>query len=151
MKFRSEKGDSSPPMMWRKRFRYFVTTILPLLLFGILVFGLSMNTHQYYAEGKELCDSIDAILIAEKLCRDSDDCTKKEYVFFYPATGVEVDVYGITDQSLIKKIVDSCIEKHAINRGIRYELTMYRQTKAEDVKKLISERPILRLILKKEE
>lgn len=151
MGFKSERGDSTPPTKWRKRLRYFATKILPLLLFGILVFGLSFNTARYYTEGRELYDSIHAILIAEKLCGNQEDCIRKEYVFFKRATGVDVFVYGITDQSLIKKIVNLCVEKHASNRGIRYELTMYRQTKAEDIKELVSEKPILKLILKKEE
>ncbi len=151
MGFRSERIDGRPSTKWTNRLRYFVTTIFPLLLFGILVVGLSMNTERYYTEGRELCDSIKTILIAGKLCSDQEDCTRKKYVFFECATGVYISIYGITDQSLIKKIVALCIEKHANNRGIRYELTMYRQTKEEDVKTLISDRPILRIILKKEE
>lgn len=66
-------------------------------------------------------------------------------------TGVYIWVYGIVDESIIKKIVETCIEEHKKNSGITYELTMYSITKDEEYKNSKPKKTILKLVLEKED
>jgi hypothetical protein len=107
---------------------------------------------QFYPQIHELNDSVCSLFISERICRDKNDCrsSKKQYVFYEGGGGVYVSVYGITDQSISKKIVNLCIDAHAKNPGIHYQLVMYPETKAE-TEKGKRKTKTLELILRKEE
>jgi hypothetical protein len=131
------------------RYHYFKNIIIAII--SIITVCYSCGGFRCNPQSKELIDSIYSLLISEKFCSDENDCRNKEYVYYGSPKDVYISVYGITDQTIVKKIVNLCIEKHKNNKGIRYELTMYSQTKREDVKMIISKKPMLELTLKKEE
>jgi hypothetical protein len=122
-----------------------------ILLLTLAIFVTGCGSGQYSDKANKLIDSIHAILISEKLCSDKNDCWKKQFVFFEGVKGVYISVYGITDPSVTEKIVGACIEDHAHNPSIYYELNMYNLTKDEDLHASGSKKTMLRLILNKEE
>ena len=147
MRFSVMKTDGTRSKKWPKTTTRYLISLL-LLAVSICTIGCEGPRS---VQGRELCDSIETLLIAEKLCSDKNDCTRKQYVFYKGSTDVDLWVYGITDKSLVKQIVDLCIEKHANNPGMQYTLTMYSQTRSQDGYAIFSKSPILQLTLKKEE
>lgn len=124
----------------------------PLLCVVVLAIALCTGcggSHVHQTQALELIDSIKDLLISENLCTDRNDCSRKQYVFMRPTTVIEITVYGITDQSIAKKIIGLCIDAHAKYPGIQYELEMYTQTKDETLKGK-PKTTILQLIVNKE-
>jgi|GEM_PF-3796147 len=108
------------------------------------------GSHVHQKEALEFADLIKALLVSEKLCQDADDCTRKEYYFHRPSEVLQIYIYGITDRTTVKKIVDLCIEFNTRNPNIKFELTMYAQ-KRPRINIERNKTTILKLILNKEE
>ena len=149
MKYYTTKIDNNrPPKLLGMKHRL----LCFILLFSIVtICTVGCDSYTYHTQARELIDSIKALLISEKLCSDKNDCRIKEYVLSESSTGVYISTYGINDQSIAKKITGLCIDAHAKNPGIQYELHMYPLTKREDLKSYKSKRAMLQLILHKEE
>jgi hypothetical protein len=109
--------------------RRVLVLIILLCIFGYVT-GCA-NSHVHQTQALELIDSIAALLISEKLCKDKNDCLAKRYFFIKPSSIIRIYVYGITDPIIAKNIVSSCIDAHLKNPSIEYELLMYRETKDE--------------------
>jgi len=123
-----------------------------LLLAVVLAIAICtgcISSHVHQTQARELVDTIEDLLVSEKLCGDKNDCVDKQYVFIRPSMVIEITVYGVTDRSIAKKIIGLCIDAHAKYPEIQYELEMYTQTKEETLKG-IPKTTILQLILKKE-
>ncbi|MDX9786355.1 MAG: hypothetical protein RBT11_06255 [Desulfobacterales bacterium] len=123
--------------------------LLCVVVLAIAICTGCISSHVHQTQARELVGAIDDLLVSEKLCRDRNDCTHKQYFFIRPSTVIEITVYGITDRSIAKKIIGLCIDAHAKYPEIRYELEMYTQTKEETLKGE-PKTTILQLILKKE-
>ena len=131
-------------------------TVSPgVLLLCVIVIMIAMcngcgGSHVHQKEALEFSGLIDALFISEKLCHDANDCTRKEYYFHRPSEVLQIYIYGITDRTIVKKIVDLCIDFHARNPKIKFELTMYAQKRPEiNIER--NKTTILKLILNKEE
>lgn len=122
-----------------RTFHIILISIGACFLIGCGSYKCTVQTH-------ELIDSVYAILIKEKICRDVNECRTKNYVLCRSSKDACISVYGITDASIIKKIVDLCIEKKTINPKLNYELYVYPKMKEEDY----NQKPTLKLILQEE-
>lgn len=124
--------------------------LLCILVLAIAICSGCGGSHVHQKQALELIDSIKELLVAENLCRDRNDCIKKQYVFMRPSRVIQIYVHGITDQSITTKIIGLCIDAHGKHPGIKYVLEMYAQTKEETLKGK-PETTILQLTINKEE
>jgi hypothetical protein len=85
-----------------------------------------------------LCTNIlSPILIREGLCNSRQDCREREYFFCVSWETISCDVYGITDEKLIKEIF-----RAMLNSGLKVRsFTFWHSTYQE---KSFFEKPLLR-------
>ncbi len=82
------------------------------------------------------------LLIKEKLCDSFQDCTYRHRFYFFAISlndTIHFDVYGITDEKIIKEILLSML-----NSGLRISKIDFWQSKYDE--KSFFEKPILELI-----
>jgi hypothetical protein len=127
----------------------FVSALIMLMSTTQAIAGVP-NTYQ--SQFSVLSGRIKSLLVAENYpMRDEVNHTSIQYVLGEAYQGISITVYGITDKSIIKKIIALCILEHSKNPELRYHLYMIKETSEESHKTLInSETPILRLTLNKE-
>jgi hypothetical protein len=126
----------------------------PFLLLSVLIMcTIGCEGADYSGKANKLVDSIENVLISEKVCNDKNDCVNKQYIFFNMGFGreIEMSIYGIADKLVISKIIVTLIEEHKKDPGITYELTMYSITKDEEYKNSKPKKTILKLVLEKED
>lgn len=87
----------------------------------------------YQKEALALMETIHHVLIEHGYCQDRNDCTKKRLSFFgRSSTGVEVEVYQVTDTKAIQKILAACVSSYAKNQQqMDVSLSIYRQPHEE--------------------
>jgi len=87
----------------------------------------------YQKEALALIETIQHVLIEHGYCKERNDCTKKKLSFFgRSSTGVEVEVYQVTDDTAIQKILSVCGSSYAKNQQqMEVSLSMYRQPHEE--------------------
>jgi len=112
-----------------------VTVLLTLMLFGVSpswakgpldndVFDFSKNI-------------LSPILIREGLCNSREDCREREYFFCVSWETVSCDVYGITDEKLIKEIFWAMLTSGLTVGSFTFWHSTYRE-------KSFFEKPLLR-------
>jgi hypothetical protein len=121
-----------------------------LVLLVLIICFIGCEGGRYVDKANELVDSIKTVLISENLCKDKNDCSKKQFVFFGAGGGVFISTYGISDPSITNRIAGECTKAHTLNPNIHYKLIMYSLTKEEDYRSSKQKKIILTLDLPKE-
>jgi len=102
-----------------------------LLFVGTAAWSGPPSTYQN--EKIALIEAIDHVLIEHGHCQDRNDCRKKKRAFAgRTSTGVDVEVYQVTDAQAIQKILTACASSYAKNQQqMDVSLSMYRQPHEE--------------------
>ena len=80
--------------------------------------------------------SVTPILIKAKLCGSTQDCIQHGYIYYGVGDAIHYDVYGLTDEKIIKEIFISML-----NSGLRISSITFWRSRYQE--KSFFERPIL--------
>jgi hypothetical protein len=92
------------------------------------------NSHAYYNEAMLYMEQTREVLIAEGLCFDKTDCSRKEMAFWSaggwgigPITGggVTINVQKISDAAIAEKIVQRCKVLHSQIPSVPVTVTIF--------------------------
>lgn len=102
-----------------------------LIIFGSVTWAGPPSTYQ--KEALALIETIHHILVEHDYCHDRNDCRKKKLSFSgRTSTGVDVEIYQVTDAQTIQKILAACASSYANNQQqMDITLSMYRQPHEE--------------------
>jgi hypothetical protein len=102
-----------------------------VLMFGSVAWAGPPGTYQQ--ESLALIEAIDNILVEHGYCQNRNDCIKKKLAFSgRTSTGVDVEVYQVTDDRAIQKILTVCASAYAKNQQqMDISLSIYRQSHEE--------------------
>lgn len=115
---------------------FFLTSILAA--FGI---AHAIENRSFDTEAMDVRYKIDRLLIDNGYCVDNNDCRKKKYLFLGPrADGVDVQVYGLVDQIIIKQIVSTCLAERW-RSGFNFSIRVYSVTKDQELSQPIWNKP----------
>jgi hypothetical protein len=104
-----------------------------LLTLALASLSAAANGRTFEKERLALIESIHGVLIANRLCSDRNDCTRKQYAFAAPTlSGLSVSVYGVNDAAVLSEVTKQCALT-LLNRPEmkKLELTLYSISKAE--------------------
>jgi hypothetical protein len=82
-----------------------------VVLFGLVVVGGYIygfgEDHAFDQQGHEVSAEVVKILIANDLCSSTNDCGRKEIMFYTPKNGgFAVEIYGVQDQRILGQIAE---------------------------------------------
>lgn len=116
---------------------------LNLALIALLLFVSSPSLAKGNMKGNLDSDEIaffehtvNPILIRSKLCDSAGDCLRHDYIFCMSHETLSCDVYGITDEKVIKEIILA-----VLNSGLRVSSFTFWRSKHQE--KSFFERPLL--------
>jgi len=115
--------------------RLFLVISMVVLMPGKLFAGFEDRT--YEVQRLELVHSINEVMVKGGLCSSNNDCNKKQLLFASPGrSGVNVDLYGVSDYAVLKDIAAICVEMFFRHSGeMSITLRAFEVSKTEDLKR----------------
>ena len=108
----------------------------------------------YHDQRSRLVNKSQQILINHGLCVNENDCRIKKFIFAGGSTGgIYLEVYGISNLSVIEEIIDASIDEYGRNNkkvGVSVEFYRGEHEESEGVAGLFTN-PFMELYLSKEE
>jgi len=92
----------------------------------------------YQEEAMRYMQEINNVLIEEGLCRNEQDCSKKEMAFWtaggwkigeYTGGGVSITVYSISSATTANKIIERCRSFHTSIPNVPVSVRVYSSTR----------------------
>jgi hypothetical protein len=126
----------------KKILRYALSTVGVLLLLWYIFGILSMSgSHANYQQARAYLDGAQNVLIAHGLCKDEQDCGKKEILFGqgggviklgpFEYGGINISIYGVSSPEVVGDLVKAFGEIYKKQKGPRLTVHMY-ETKHQD-------------------
>lgn len=111
-----------------------ITLIKMLMIISVTTLFSGCGSHMYYSEAKVYGDAIEAELIQQGVCRDKQECTLNQMVFWdgdvwaiggFHSGGVNVAVYRISDITVAKSLVERCHQIYSHSPQVPVSIIIY--------------------------
>lgn len=119
----------------RKACRVALTAIVILVPLWFL-FGLwsTSGSHTYHSQAQAYLDSAQKVLIAHHICRDKNDCVKRQVLFGdggavrlgpYESGGVQLYIYEVSSAEVVGDLVKALGETYKSLKGPAVTMLVY--------------------------
>ena len=131
----ASEGNRQVPTMLSRRSRRLLTALLVLALLA------GCNSHAYYDQAIAQADAVKDELARSSICATPGACSFAEVKFEaggwkigpFRGGGVTINVYGVSDIALARRILARCKSLHAKNATAAVTVTIYSSTHAQRI------------------
>jgi hypothetical protein len=98
--------------------------------------AVAASDRRFEVERQILIKEIFTILINNKICKNNNDCTKKQWFFVSPESwGLEIEIYALESEPVLTEITSHCSKLYFAHAGkMTLRIKIFNLTKSEELK-----------------